>query len=156
MASASPETVAMFSEVTDSVRKSFNKHGSVGCMFICETEDRERITFEAAGALGERAVAVKRLRKSFRRLKVARYVCVTASSAHAGDAPTHPCGTPNCGKSVMVLAVDSTSVPICSRAEIQRTADGKETLGPWESTELSGGWRSCLIKVHRSGRIDGA
>jgi hypothetical protein len=156
MASASPETVAMFSEVTDSVRKSFHKHGSVGCSFICETEDRERITFEAAGALGERAVAVKRLRKSFRRLKVARYVCVTECSTDAVDAATHPWQNPNCGKGVMVLAVDSSSIPICSRAEIKRAADGKETLGPWEPIALSGGWRSCLIKVRRTARIDGA
>ena len=154
MASASPETVAMFSEVTDSVRRSFHKHGSMGCMFICETEDRERITFEAAGALGEWAVAVKSLRKSFRRLKVARYVCVTECSADAVDAATHPSGIRNCGKGVMVLAVDSTSVPICSRAEIKHDADGKETLGPWEPIELLGGWRSCLIKVR--GRNDAA
>jgi hypothetical protein len=74
MASKSPKTVAMFSELTESVSKSFHKDGSEG-MFICETEEEERITFEATDALGERVVAVKSLSKSFRHPKVTRYIC---------------------------------------------------------------------------------
>jgi len=78
MAPVSPETVEMFGEVTESVTKT-------GRWFICETEAGARITFEAAGALGERAVAVKSLSKSFGLPRVTRYVRVTSCSLDVVD-----------------------------------------------------------------------
>jgi len=54
----------------------------------------------------------------------------------------------------MVLAVDRTSIGMCSIAAIKRDADGKHTLGPWEPLEISGRRRTGLIKVRHSGRSD--
>jgi len=156
MTQVNPETAAMFGEIADLVRQVFDKDGSVGCMLVGETEDGERITFETAGALGNRAVAVKTLRKLFRRLKITRYVRVTECLTGAVDASVDPSKSPNCGESVRILAADGTSVRICSIAEVKRGADGKVMLGPWDPLEVSGDWRSCLIKVRHSGRIDGA
>lgn len=148
MTRGNPETIEMFDEIAESVRQVFDKNGSVKCMLIGETEDGERITFETAGTLGNRAVAVKRLRQLFRRSKITRYVRVTQYWTGAVNAGV--------GESVMVLAVDGSSVRMCSVAEIKRGADGKVILGPWEPIEASGDWRSCLIKVRHSGRIDRA
>src|SRR5215470_18833251 len=66
------ETITMFGEVASSVRKTFDENGSVGCSLICETEDGERVIFEKAGALSNRAVVIKKLRNLLWRLKVAR------------------------------------------------------------------------------------
>jgi hypothetical protein len=139
MAEVPPETVAMFGDVTDSVRRTFDEGGSVVCMFVCETEDGERITFQAAGALDDQAVAMKKLRKLFRRLKVTRYVRVTKCRMGAPDAGNHPSDNPHCDDSVMVLAVDRTPARMCSIAKIKRDANSKDTLGPWEPIEISSG-----------------
>ena len=83
------ETVAMFGEVASSVRKTFDEYGSVGCSLICETEDGERVIFEAAGALSNQAIAIKKLRNLLWRLKVARYVRVTKYQADSMDTFIH-------------------------------------------------------------------
>jgi hypothetical protein len=150
MTEINPETVAIFGDVVDSVRRAFDEGGSVACMIVCETEDGERITFQAAGALDDQATVMKKLRRLFRRLKVARYVRVTKCLSGAVDACVHPSEDPYCGDGVMVLAVDRTSVGMCSIAEIKRGAGGKDTLGPWEPLEISGGRRTCLIKARHS------
>jgi hypothetical protein len=143
------ETVTMFGDVASSVRKAFDENGSVGCSLICETEDGERVIFEAAGALSNRAVAIKKLRKLFWRLKVARYVRVTKCRTDSMDAGIHPSKSANRGEGVMILAVDNTSVRMYSIAEIKLGADGKVMLGAWEPIEISDGWRSGFIKVRR-------
>ena len=143
------ETVTMFGDVAFSVRKAFNENGSVRCSLICETEDGERVTFEAAGALSNRAVAIKRLRKLFWRLKVARYVRVTKCRTDSMGAGVHLSETTDCREGVMILAIDNTSVRMCSIATVELGADGKVTLGAWEPIEISDGWRSGFIKVRR-------
>jgi len=155
MTRGNPETVKMFDEIAESVRQVFDKDGSMKCMLIGETEDGERITFETAGVLGNRAVAVKTLRQLFRRSRITRYVRVTQCCTGSLDAGVDPSESPNCSESVMVLAVDGSSVRMCSLAEIKRGADGKVVLGPWEPIEVSGDRRSCLIKARHSGRING-
>ena len=144
------ETVTMFGDVAALVRKAFDENGSVGCSLICETEDGERVIFEAAGALSNRAVAIKKLRKLFWRLKVARYVRVTKCRSDSMDAGIRRSENIDSAEGVMILAVDSTSVRMCSIAEIRHSADGKVTLGAWEPIEISDGWRSGFIKVRRS------
>jgi hypothetical protein len=156
MTRGNPETVEMFDEIAESVRQAFDKDGSVKCMLIGETDDGERITFETAGAVGNRAVAVKTLRQLFRRSKIARYVRVTQCWTSPVVASVDQSNNSNCGESIVVLAVDGSSVRMCSIAEIERGADGKVILGPWEPIEVSGDRRSCLIKVRHSGRSDGA
>jgi hypothetical protein len=146
MAEAHPETIAIFGDVVDSVRRIFEEGGSLACMLVCETEDGERITFQAAGTVDDQAVVMKKLRSLFRRLKVTRYVRVTKCRTGAVDAGHHPSENPHCGDHVMVLAVDRTSERMCSIARIKRGVDGKDTLGPWEPIEISDGWRTCLIK----------
>ena len=143
------ETVTMFGEVASSVRKTFDESGSVGCSLICETEDGERIIFEAAGALSNRAVAIKKLRDLLWRLKVARYVRVTKYRADSKDTGIHPSENTDCGEGVMILAMDNTSVRMRSIAEIKHGADDKVTLGAWEPIEISDGWRSGFVKVRR-------
>ena len=143
------ETVTMFGDVAALVRKAFDENGSVGCSLICETEDGERVIFEAAGALSNRAVAIKKLRKLFWRLKVARYVRVTKCRSDSMDAGIRRSENTDSAEGVMILAVDSTSVRMCSIAEIKHGADGKATLGAWEPIEISDGWRSGFIKVRR-------
>jgi hypothetical protein len=142
------ETVTMFGDVAALVRKAFDENGSVGCSLICETEDGERVIFEAAGALSNRAVAIKKLRKLFWRLKVARYVRVTKCRSDSMDAGIRSENSDS-AEGVMILAVDNTSVRMCSIAEIRQSADGKVTLGAWEPIEISDGWRSAFIKVRR-------
>jgi hypothetical protein len=142
------ETVTMFGDVAALVRKAFDENGSVGCSLICETEDGERVIFEAAGALSNRAVAIKKLRKLFWRLKVARYVRVTKCRSDSMDAGIRS-EISDSAEGVMILAVDNTSVRMCSIAEIRQSADGKVTLGAWEPIEISDGWRSAFIKVRR-------
>jgi len=143
------ETVTMFGDVAALVRKAFDENGSVGCSLICETEDGERVIFEAAGALSNRAVAIKKLRKLFWRLKVARYVRVTKCRSDSMDAGIRRSENTDSAEGVMILAVDNTSVRMCSIAEISHSADGKVTLGAWEPIEISDGWRSGFIKVRR-------
>jgi hypothetical protein len=143
------ETVTMFGDVASSVRKAFDENGSVGCSLICETEDGERVIFEAAGALNNRAVAIKKLRKLFWRLKVARYVRVTKCRTDSMDTDIYPSENTDCGEGVMILAIDNASVRMCSIAEIKRGADGKVRLGAWEPIEISDGCRSGFIKVRR-------
>jgi len=143
------ETVTIFGDVAALVRKAFDENGSVGCSLICETEDGERVIFEAAGALSNRAVAIKKLRKLFWRLKVARYVRVTKYRADSLDTSVHPSERTDCGEGVMILAMDNTSVRMRSIAEIRHGADGKVTLGAWEPIEISDGWRSGFVKVRR-------
>ena len=143
------ETVTMFGDVAALVRKAFDENGSVGCSLICETEDGERVIFEAAGALSNRAVAIKKLRKLFWRLKVARYVRVTKCRSDSMDAGIRRSENTDSAEGVMILAVDNTSVRMCSIAEIKRGADGKVMLGAWEPIEISDGWRSGFIKVRR-------
>jgi hypothetical protein len=149
MVQASVETVAMFGDVASSVRKAFDENGSVECSLICETEDGQRVIFEAAGALTNHAVAIKKLRKLFWRLKVARYVRVTRCRTDSMDAGHSSSENTDCGEGVMILAIDNTSVRMCSIAEIKHGADGKVTLGAWEPIEISDGWRSGFIKVRR-------
>ena len=153
MAEVSPETVAMFGDVIDSVRKAFDEGGSTVCMYVCETADGERITFQAPGALDDQAVVMKKLRKLFRRLNVTRYVRVTKCRVGAVDMGSNPSKNPHDDDSVMVLAVDRTSARLCSIAKIEHGADGKRTLGAWQSREISSGWRTCLIKVRHNRRI---
>ena len=143
------ETVTMFGDVAALVRKAFDENRSVGCSLICETEDGERVIFEAAGALSNRAVAIKKLRKLFWRLKVARYVRVTKCRSDSMDAGIRRSENSDSAEGVMILAVDNTSVRMCSTAEIRQSADGKVTLGAWEPIEISDGWRSGFIKVRR-------
>ena len=143
------ETVTMFGEAASSVRKTFDENGSVGCSLICETEDGERVIFEAAGALNNRAVAIKKLRNLLWRLKVARYVCVTRCRTDSMNTGIHPSENTDCGEGVMILAMDNTSVRMRSIAEIKHGADGKVTLGAWEPIEISDGWRSGFIKARR-------
>jgi hypothetical protein len=142
------ETVIMFGDVASSVRKTFDENGSVGCSLICETEDGERVIFEAAGTLGSRAVAMNTVRKLFRRSKVARYVRVTRCWTCYTDASIHPTEA-NCRECIMILSVDNTSVRMRSIAEIKGGADGKMALGPWEPIEISDGWRCGLVEVIR-------
>jgi hypothetical protein len=151
MAEVSPKTVAMFGDVIDSVRKAFDEGGSTVCMYVCESADGERITFQSPGALDDQAVVMKKLRKLFRRLKVTRYVRVTKCRMGALDAGNNPSENPHDDDSVMVLAVDRTSARMCSIAKIKQGADGKHTLGPWEPREISSGWRTCLIKARHNG-----
>jgi hypothetical protein len=143
------EIVIMFGEVAASVRKTFDENGSVGCSLVCETEDGERVIFEAAGTLSNRAVAIKKLRNLLGRLKVARYVRVTKYRADSMHTDFHPSESTDCGEGVMILAMDNTSVRMRSVAEIKHDADGKVTLGAWEPIEISDGWRSGFIKVRR-------
>jgi len=143
------ETVTMFGEAASSVRKTFDENGSVGCSLICETEDGERVIFEAAGALNNRAVAIKKLRNLLWRLKVARYVRVTKYRADSLDTGIHPSENTDCGEGVMILAMDNTSVRMRSIAVIKHGADGNVTLGAWEPIEISDGWRSGFIKARR-------
>jgi len=143
------ETVIMFGDVASSVRKAFDENGSVGCSLICETEDGERVIFEAAGTLGNRAVAVNTVRKLFRRLKVARYVRVTRCWDGYTDANIHPTENANCIEGIMILSADNTSVRMRSIAEIKGGADGKPALGPWEPIEISDGWRFDLVEMLR-------
>jgi hypothetical protein len=90
------ETVTMFGDVASSVRKTFDEKGAVGCSVICETVDGERVIFEAAGALSNRVVAIKNLRKLFWRLKVARYVRVTKCRGDSMDTGIHQ--STDCGE----------------------------------------------------------
>jgi hypothetical protein len=143
------ETITMFGEVASSVRKTFDENGSMGCSLICETEDEERVIFEAAGALSNRAVAIKKLRNLLWRLKVARYVRVTTYWADSTDAGLHPSENSDCGEGVIISAMDNMSVRMHSIAEIKHGADGKVTLGAWEPIEISDGWRSGIIKARR-------
>jgi hypothetical protein len=149
MVQVNVETVIMFGDVASSIRKSFDENGSGGCSLICETEDGERVIFEAAGALNNRAVAMKTVRKVFRRLKVARYVRVTTYWIGSTDASIHPVENADCREGIVILSVDNTSVRMRSIAEIKRSADGKVTLGPWEPIEISDGWRYGLLEVVR-------
>jgi hypothetical protein len=146
MVRANIKTFTMFGDVASSVRKAFDENGSVGCTLICETEDGERVIFEAAGALSNRAVAIKTLRKLFRRLKVARYVRVTKCRTGSTGTDIHPSENTNRGESIMILAMDNTSVRMCSIAEIKRGADGQVTLGAWEPIEISDGPQSWLCQ----------
>jgi hypothetical protein len=139
----------MFGDVASSIRKAFDEKGSVGCSLVCETEDGERVIFEAAGALSNCAVAIKKLRKLFWRLKVARYVRVTKCRSDSMGTSIHPSENTHCGEGVMILAVDNTSVRMCGIAEIKHGADGKTTLGAWEPIEITDGWQSGFIKVRR-------
>ena len=142
------KTVTMFGDVASSVRKAFDENGSVGCTLICETEDGERVIFEAAGALSNRDVAIKTLRKLCRRLKVARYVRVTKCWTGSTGTDIHPSENTR-GEGIMILAMDNTSVRMCSIAEIKRGADGQVTLGAWEPIEISDGPQSGFVKVRR-------
>jgi hypothetical protein len=143
------KTVTMFGDVASSIRKAFDENGSGGCSLICETEDGERVIFEAAGTLSNRAVATNTLRKVFRRLKVARYVRVTRYRVGSTDASIHPLENANCKEGIMILCADNRSVRMRSIAKIKRSADGKVTLGPWEPIEISDGWRYGLLEVVR-------
>jgi hypothetical protein len=149
MVQVNVEPVIMFGGVASSVRKAFDENGSVGCSLICETEDGERVIFEAAGTLGNRAAAMNTVRKLIRRLRVARYVRVTRCWTGCRDARIHPTENAGCREDIMILSVDNTSVRMRSIAEIKAGADGKLALGPWEPIEISNGWRCSLVEVLR-------
>jgi hypothetical protein len=114
---------------------------------LVNMRDRRRV--EAAAALSNRAVAIKKLRNLPWRLKVARYVRVTKYRADSTNAGLHPSENSDCGEGVMISAMDNTSVRMRSIAEIKYGADGKVTLGAWEPIEISDGWRSGIIKARR-------
>jgi hypothetical protein len=152
MVQVNVETVIMFGDVASSVRKAFDENGSGGCSLICETEDGERVIFEAAGTLSNRAVALNTVRKVFRRLKAARYVRVTRYWIDPTNASIHPLENANCREGIMILSVDNTSVRMRCIAEIKRSADGKVTLGPWEPIEISDGWLYGLVELVRGCR----
>ena len=143
------ETVTMFGDVAALVRKAFDENGSVGCSLICETEDGERVMFEAAGTLSNRAVAMNTVRKLFRRLKVTRYVRVTRCWTSSIHASIHLTENAHCREGIMILSADNTSVRMRSIAEIKGDADGKVVLGPWDPIEISDGWRYGLVEVVR-------